>query len=57
MVRYQSTQKELDALKESIMSGKKLNDFGDYECGCSINPKYKLIGKLCAKHQGSIKEA
>lgn len=54
MVRYNATQKQLDAIKEDIAKGKKLNDFGDYECGCSLNPKFLTINKMCDKHSRMI---
>lgn len=56
MVKYEATQEELDTIKAEILKGKKLNDYGDYECGCSLNPRYALINKMCNKHQRMIKE-
>jgi len=43
---------KLNLIKEDIVkSGKRRNSFIDeYNCGCSINPYFFTINKVCNRH-------
>jgi len=57
MVHYKATQKQLDDIKEDILKGTKLDEFGNYECGCALNPRYGTINKMCSHHSRGIENA
>ena len=57
MVRYKATQRQLDDIKEHIIKGVKLDEFGNYECGCALNPRYGTINKMCSHHSRGIENA
>jgi|APSaa5957512535_1039671.scaffolds.fasta_scaffold06084_11 hypothetical protein len=55
-MEFKATQKQLDIIKKKIMQGEKLDDYGNYKCGCAINPRFHLINKMCSKHQSEIEK-
>ena len=55
--KYKISEFKLKELKMQIMKGYRINAFGDYECGCAINPKFNTINKLCKIHQRVIQNA
>lgn len=56
MVKFKSTQTKMNSIKTDIKKGKKLNDFGDYECGCALNPYYGTLNRLCTKHSRMVEK-
>jgi hypothetical protein len=54
MAKFKATQQQLDVIKEDILKGSKLNDHGDYSCGCSLNPRFQTINKMCDRHSRMI---
>ena len=56
MAKFKITEFESRKLKAEIMRDTRLDDFGNYACGCAINPKFSTINKLCNKHKDWIRE-
>ena len=52
--KYKIKDFQLKQLKIDIMKGVRLDAFGNYQCGCAINPKFSTINKLCSYHQKRI---
>lgn len=56
MVKYSTTAEKICRIKRIIKGTGQCDEYGNYSCGCSINPKHNTISGMCNMHKLMIEK-